>query len=158
MKNLLFTLALLVCFNSFGQLSKGFVACGMQQINHIGGDMSKASYSEIADISESPALVAYIDNINSLGIIVIEIPGMDEILFQDIPLIKSYRIQNNTYYLYKSDTSPSFTVRIKNEQIVEFITSYNEDRSFSLVNNCDDNIIINYYKNNPEKLKGLNKL
>ena len=120
--------------------------------------MSKASYSEIADISEYPALVAYIDNINSLGIIVIEIPGMDEILFQDIPLIKSYRIQNNTYYLYKSDTSPSFTVRIKNEQIVEFITSYNEDRSFSLVNNCDDNIIINYYKNNPEKLKGLNKL
>jgi len=51
MKNIFFTLALLISFSSFGQKSKGFIACGIQVITHMGGDMSKASYSEIADIS-----------------------------------------------------------------------------------------------------------
>ena len=150
-------LLLFIPLVSFGQSSKGFIACGIQTINHIGGDMSKASYSEIADISDSPALVAYIDNTNAISVMY-EMPGTDPMSFQDIPLINSYRNQNNTYYLYKSDTSPSLTLRIKNEQIVEFIVSFNESRSFSLVNNCDDNVIINYYKNNPEKFKGLKKL
>ena len=87
-----------------------------------------------------------------------EIPETDPLSFQDVPLIKSYRNQNNTYYLYQSDNSPSLTLRIKNEKIVELIVSFNKDRSFSLVNNCDDNVIINYYRNNPEKFQGLNKL
>ena len=124
----------------------------------MGGDMSKASYSEIADISDLPALVAYIDNTSAISI-VIEAPSLDiDYIFSDIPLIRSYRVQDNTYYSYISDTSPSFTVRFKNKQIVEFIMALNDDRSFSFVNNCSNNIIIDYYKNNPEKAKGLKKL
>ena len=155
MKNILFTLALLVSFFSFGQTSQGFIACGLQTITHMGGDMSKASYSKIADISYSPALVAYIDNTSAISI-VIEAPGVGiDVTFPDIPLIRSYRVMDNTYYLYMSDTSPSFTVRFKNKQIVEFIMALNDDRSFSFVNNCANNIIIDYYKNNPEKTTGL---
>ena len=150
-------LLLFIPLVSFSQSSKGFIACGLQTITHIGGDMSKASYSEIVDISNSPALVAYIDNTSAISIM-FEIPETDPLSFQDVPLIKSYRNQNNTYYLYQSDNSPSLTLRIKNEKIVELIVSFNKDRSFSLVNNCDDNVIINYYRNNPEKFQGLNKL
>ena len=158
MKNIFLTLALLISFSSFGQKSKGFIACGIQVITHMGGDMSKASYSEIADISDLPALVAYIDNTSAISI-VIEAPSLDiDYIFSDIPLIRSYRVQDNTYYSYISDTSPSFTVRFKNKQIVEFIMALNDDRSFSFVNNCSNNIIIDYYKNNPEKAKGLKKL
>ncbi len=158
MKKILFTLLLLISFSSFGQTSKGFIACGLQIITHPGGDMSKASYSEITDISDFPALVAYIDNTSAISI-VIEAPGvgLDE-TFPEIPLSRSYRVQDNTYYLYTSETSPSFTVRFKNKQIVEFIMTFNDDRSFSFVNNCPNNIIIEWYKNNPEKAKGLQKL
>ena len=157
MKNILFTLALLVSFISFGQTAEGFIACGLQKISHPGGDMLKASYSKIVDISGSPVLVMYIDNTNAISI-VIEQTDEDIMNFPDIPLIRSYRVQDNTYYSYISDTSPSFTVRFKNKQIVEFIMALNDDRSFSFVNNCSNNIIIDYYKNNPEKAKGLKKL
>ena len=158
MKKLLLIIGFVVSFSSFGQKSKGFIACGIQVITHMGGDMSKASYSEIADISDLPALVAYIDNTSAISI-VIEVPSLDiDYIFSDIPLIRSYRVQDNTYYSYISDTSPSFTVRFKNKQIVEFIMALNDDRSFSFVNNCSNNIIIDYYKNNPEKAKGLKKL
>ena len=158
MKKLLLLSALIISFSSFGQSSKGFIACGLQIITHTGGDMSKASYSEITDISDFPALVAYIDNTSAISI-VIEAPGVGiDVTFPDIPLIRSYRVQDNTYYSYYSETSPSFTVRFKNKQIVEFIMALNDDRSFSFVNNCPNNIIIEYYKNNPEKAKGLEKL
>ena len=157
MKKILFTLALLVSFISFGQKAKGFIACGLQKISHKGGDMSKASYSRIVDISGSPVLVVYIDNTNAISI-VIERTANDIMTFPDIPLIRSYRVQDNTYYSYMSDTSPNFTVRWRNNQIVEFIMALDDDKSWSFINNCDDDIIINFYKNNPEKVERLEKL
>ena len=157
MKNILFTLALLISFISFGQTAEGFIACGLQKISHPGGDMLKASYSKIVDISGSPVLVMYIDNTNAISI-VIEQTDEDIMNFPDIPLIRSYRVQDNTYYSYMSDTSPNFTVRFKNKQIVEVIMALDDDKSWSFINNCDDDIIINFYKNNPEKTERLEKL
>ena len=156
MKKLLFLITL-CCFStlSYSQELQGYLICGMQKINHPGGDNSNAVLEDYISMSDTPILLITVDNITDISV-VIDFPGSEPETF-NFKFYQSYKDNNTTFVSFNSTENTSqFTIETPESGIPRaFILAANEDYSLYFFNNCNEKDVIKYGRNNPDKIDNI---
>ncbi len=144
---------------------EGYIICGMQKVNHLGGTQisNEAGFEDYMDISDTPILLIIFDNTTEISIVMVPTTSTGEDLDHEILDFKFYQAYKDgestfTNY-YSTENNSQFTIETPKSGIPRsFILGVNEDYSVYFYNDCTDEFIINYFKNNPNKFESIQKI